>query len=86
VRPGDVCSVEWDSEEYRVVKILAAGDGMYHVTVYAERFSARPDALDPADLEPVVEYLPVFADDFAAWLPQVVVHAPVAASLLQRKT
>jgi hypothetical protein len=86
VRPGDVCSVESGPEDYRVVKILGVADGVYDVTLYADRFSARPDALDPADLEPVIEYIPVFADDFAAWLPQVVVHAPAAGALLRRSS
>ena len=62
------------------MKILGVEDGVYHVTVYAERFAVRPEALDPAGLEPVIHYLPSVTDDFAAWVPQVVAHAPVAVS------
>ena len=77
--PGDLCSVEFDEGEYRVVKILATGDGMVHVRLYADRFGERPFHVDPARLDQGatdkyfgIPHLPDSVENFATWRPGAV--------------
>ena len=79
--PGDLCSVELDEGEYRVVKILAMGDGMVHVWLYADKFTERPFQVDPPQLD--LGHLPVSGEDFATWRPGVVGHDAVKATELE---
>ncbi len=82
--PGDLCSVEFDEGEYRVVKILAMGDGMVHVRLYADRFGERPFQVDPARLDQGatdkyfgIPHLPVSVENFATWRPGAIGHEDV---------
>jgi hypothetical protein len=88
--PGDLCTVELDAGEFRVVKILAMRDGMVHVRLYADKFVERPFQVDPAQLDLAVihksfgiPHMPVSAEDFATWRPGVVGHEAVQAEELE---
>jgi len=88
--PGDLCSVEFDEGEYRVVKILAMGDGMVHVRLYADRFGERPFQVDPAQLDQGatdryfgIPHLPVSVENFATWRPGAIGHEDVRADELE---
>ena len=82
--PGDLCSVEFDEGEYRVVKVLAIGDGMVHVRLYVDRFGERPFQVDPARLDQGatdkyfgIPHLPVSVENFATWRPGAIGHEDV---------
>jgi hypothetical protein len=81
VDPGDLCSVAWGDADYRVVKILSIGDGLLHVRLYADRFVDRPLDVEASELE--LAHLPLSAEDFAAWAPEVIGHAPVEPDELE---
>jgi hypothetical protein len=88
--PGDLCSVELEEGEYRVVKILAKGDGIVHVRLYADRFVERPFQIDPGQLDQGatdkyfgIRHLPVSAENFATWRPGVVGHETARAEELE---
>ena len=90
MRPGNLCAVEWDEGDYRVVKILAMGDGMVHLRLYADKFVERPFQVDPIQLDLGVihesfgiGHLPLSAEDFAVWMPGVVAHEDVKAEELE---
>lgn len=87
--PGDLCTVELDEGDYRVVKILAIGDGLVHLRMYADQFVERPFDVDPTELDFVpihksfgIPHLPLSAEDFATWRPGVVGHDAVSAGEL----
>ncbi len=87
--PGDLCSVELDQGEYRVVKILAMADGIVHVRLYADRFGERPFEVDPGQLDLGatdkyfgIRHLPVSAENFATWRHGAVGHEDVRADEL----
>ena len=82
--------MELDAGEYRVVKILAIGDGMVHVRLYADRFGERPFQVDPAQLDQGatdkyfgIRHLPVSAENFVTWRPGVVGHETARAEELE---
>jgi hypothetical protein len=83
--PGDLCAVELREGDYRVVKILAMGDGMVNVWLYADKFVDRPFEVNPAQLDGksfVTGRLSVSAEDFATWRPRVVGHEEVRSEEL----
>ena len=91
--PGDLCSVELDEGEYRVVKILAMDDGMVHVRLYADRFGERPFQVDPAQLEHGatdkyfgIRHVPVSAENFSTWRPGAIGREDVRADELEGYT
>jgi hypothetical protein len=47
---GGLYSIENGDEGYRIAKLLAYGDGTYHVRVYAQKFPSRPSTVDPSTL------------------------------------
>jgi hypothetical protein len=77
--PGQLLSANWDDDgSFRVVKVLAAGDGAVHVRVYRERFESRPADVDEAaltlgsvfeDEHFGVGHLPLSEEEFALWEP-----------------
>ena len=78
--PGDLCTVELEAGEYRVVKILSMADGIVHVRLYPDRFVDRPFEVEPSQLDLAalgIPHLPVNAEDFATWRPGVVGHEAV---------
>jgi hypothetical protein len=88
--PGDLCSVELVKGDYRVVKILVMEDGIVHLRLYPDKFSERPSAVDPFELDLVpihksfgIAHLPLSAEDFATWRPGVVAHEAVRAEELE---
>ena len=77
--------MELRAGDYRIVKILAMGDGMVTVWLYADKFAERPFEVDPAQLDGksfVTGRLPVSAEDFATWRPGVVGHEEVRSEEL----
>jgi hypothetical protein len=60
--------VELRVGDYRVVKILAMGDGMVHLRLYADKWIA---------------HLPLSAEDFATWRPGIVGHEAVREEELE---
>lgn len=81
MQPGDLCSVEWGDADYRVVKILSVTDDVFHLRLYADRFVDRPVDVQASELE--LGHLPLSAEDFAAWVPKVIGHAPVERDELE---
>jgi hypothetical protein len=88
--PGDLCTVELREGDYRVVKILAIGDGVVHLRLYADKFVDRPFQVNPAGLDFVaihksfgIAHLPLSSEDFATWRPGVVGHEAVRAEELE---
>jgi hypothetical protein len=88
--PGDLCTVELREGDYRVVKILAIGDGVVHLRLYADKFVDRPFQVNPAGLDFVaihksfgIPHLPLSTEDFATWRPGVVGHVAVRAEELE---
>jgi hypothetical protein len=88
--PGDLCAVELVEGDYHVVKILVMDDGFVHLRLYPDKFSERPFAVDPFELDLVpihksfgIAHLPLSAEDFATWRPGVVAHEAVRAEELE---
>jgi hypothetical protein len=88
--PGDLCTVEFGQDDYRVVKILAMGDGVVHLRLFADKFVERPFAVAPAELDHVaihksfgLAHLPLSSEDFATWRPGMVGHEAVRAEELE---
>jgi hypothetical protein len=88
--PGDLCAVELVEGDYHIVKILVMDDGLVHLRLYPTKFSERPFAVDPfeLDLVPVhksfgIAHVPLSAEDFAGWRPGVVGHEAVRAEELE---
>ena len=85
MQAGDLCSIEKGDGAYGVAKILRVEEGVVHVRVYAETFSERPVAVDPASLTLATVHdesfgfghLPLHPSEFERWQPERFGHAPV---------
>ena len=70
-------------------QILAIGDGIVHIRLFADRFGERPFQVDPAQLDqgPTdryfgIRHLPTSVETFATWRPGAVGHEDVRADEL----
>ena len=87
--PGDLYTVELVEGDYRVVKILAVVDGTVHLRLYTDKFAERPFEVEPTALDQIpihksfgLAHLPLNAEDFATWRPELVGHEEVQADEL----
>ena len=89
---GDLYSVETGDGTFSVVKVLAAGDDLVHLRLYKNRFAARPQQVDPAELslgsiqDPDgfgIGHLPIPLSEFDAWGPRFLTNEPVTEEELE---
>jgi hypothetical protein len=85
MREGDLCSARSGDGRHVVAKILKLEDGVVHVRVYANRYVERPrDVADEElhlgtvhDEEFGLGHLPLDADAFDEWEPELIRHTGV---------
>jgi len=82
---GGLYSIQ-DGSEFKVVKILAAGDGIVHVRVYKNKFAKRPETVDPSTLSLGsikdedgfgMGHLPLDRAMFDGWTPRLIMETKV---------
>lgn len=83
---GGLYSVK-DKAGYKIVKILAAGEGLVHVRIYKNQFPRRPESVDPSALSLGsikdkdgfgMGHLPLDRALFDDWAPQFIMETRVA--------
>jgi hypothetical protein len=91
VEEGDLCSVRSGDGEYVVAKILKLEEGATHVRVYAKTYEKRPTEVPDEDLylgtvfddDFGLGHLPLDADAFEHWEPQVIRHTELEPEELE---
>ena len=90
-KAGALYSLENGDGRYTVAKVLKVEPYGVHVRLYANKFQARPEKVDPASLslgtvhdkDPGIGHLPVTHKQFQAWHPVFVTDSPVAEDELE---
>lgn len=88
--PGGIYTV-WSQGGYRAVKVLAVDTGGIHIRLYANRWTERPTAIDPAELtmnsekdgSRAVGHMPLVRKSFLVMGPHSIGKAPVDDSELE---
>jgi len=88
---GGLYSIK-DESDYKVVKILATDGGRVHVRIYKNKFSKRPETVDPSVLSLGaitdkdgfgIGHLPLDRATFDAWMPRIIMQTAVTEEELE---
>jgi len=88
---GGVYSINNGDGKYGVAKLLAYGDGICHVRIYAQKFESRPVTVDPSSLSldkfdapdgGGLGHLPLREAGFLQWKPVFITKIAVTADEL----
>lgn len=83
---GGLYSISWEEGAYRVVKVLAVGQGCVHIRLYKNKFSERPQTIDPSalrlgpynDPEGIsIGHMPASQKSFIGMRPQFILQTTV---------
>jgi len=86
LRDGDICSVVFGEDGYKIVKVLKVDESIIHIALYKNRHSQRPLQIDERILTFGrmddsggfgIGHLPLSRGSFAAWLPVRIQHSQV---------
>lgn len=91
MQEGDLCSVRSGEDDYIVAKILKLEPGVVHVRTYAKKYPERPTEVPDEDLylgtvfddHFGLGHLPLDADAFEHWKPELIRHTEVEPEELE---
>ena len=92
LRDGDMCSVQSGEGGYKIAKVLKVDKSIIHTALYKNRYSQRPQSVDPRILTFGkiddsdgfgIGHLPLSRGSFATWLPLRIQHSPVTDEELE---
>lgn len=83
---GGIYSINNGDEKYGIAKLLAYGDGICHVRIYAQKFESRPVTVEPSSLSlgqfdapdgGGLGHLPLREAGFLQWKPVFITKSAV---------